>query len=158
VTTGVECPSCCCTALMEAPSRMLSPSRVRQTYQLLAMVLKAAVESGYLARSPCVGVRLPRPPRREMTVLTPDQVDDLAAAVPNRYRALIYVLAFGGLRWGEACALRRFRCDVLRARLDVAESVADASDLDEYFESLRVESFSSRAPYVRAVRPDIIDE
>ncbi|SDY06095.1 Phage integrase family protein [Modestobacter sp. DSM 44400] len=47
----------------------------------------------------------------------------LAAAVPNRYGALVLVLAFGGLRFGEATALRR--SDILDdgARLRVERSV-----------------------------------
>jgi hypothetical protein len=32
-----------------------------------------------------------------------------------------------GLRWGEACALRRRRCDVLRSRVEVVESLAEIS-------------------------------
>jgi len=43
----------------------LSSSRVRQAYQLFSMVIKAAVESEYLVKSPCIGVRIPRVrPRR----------------------------------------------------------------------------------------------
>src|SRR5690606_3478401 len=38
---------------------------------------------------------------------------------------LIYVLAYGALRWGEAAALRRRRIDVLRGRVEVAESLAE---------------------------------
>ncbi len=35
------------------------------------------------------------------------------------------MLAYGGLRWGEAAALRRGRCDPQRSRIEVAESLAD---------------------------------
>ena len=104
----------------------LSSSRVRQAHQLLSMILKAAVESGYLARTPCVGVRIPRAPQREHVILRPDQIDLLAGAT-GKYSVLIYVLAYAGLRWGEAAALQRARCDLLRARIDVAESLADVS-------------------------------
>ena len=45
--------------------RGLSSSRVRQAYQLLSMILKAAVESEYLVKSPCVGVRIARLPKRD---------------------------------------------------------------------------------------------
>jgi integrase len=37
------------------------------------------------------------------------------------------VLAYGGLRWGEAAALRRHRCDLEAGRLIVAESLADVN-------------------------------
>lgn len=80
--------------------RGLSASRVRQAYCLLAAILRAAVESGYIVRTPCVGVRLPRLPQREMLFLSATQVRDLAEAAGG-YGTLIYVLAYGGLRWGE---------------------------------------------------------
>ena len=47
--------------------------------------------------------------------------------MPARYRPLIHVLAYGGLRWGEATALRRRRCDLDAGRLIVAESLADVN-------------------------------
>ena len=103
----------------------MSPSRVRSTYFLVQAIFRAAVESGYIGRSPCVGVKLPRAVIREMHVLTAEQVKAIAAAVPEEYEALIHLLAFGGLRWGEAAALRRKRVNVLRRRVEVAESLAD---------------------------------
>ena len=105
--------------------RGLSPSRTRQAYQVLSALLKAAVESGLLARTPCVGVKLPRLTRREMRFLAADQVTELARVVGAPYDTLIYSLAYGGLRWGEAAALRRGRCQLMRSRLEVVESLAE---------------------------------
>jgi integrase len=62
-----------------------------------------------------------------MQVLTADQVRAVADNVPERYQALIYLLAYGGLRWGEAAALRRGKINVLRSRIEVSESVAETS-------------------------------
>jgi integrase len=103
----------------------LSPSRGRQAYRLLSTLMKAAVESGNLARSPCIGIKVAPVPPRELTLATPAEVDRLAAAVPDPYRTLIYVLAYGGIRWGEACALRRRRCDILRSRIEVVQSLSE---------------------------------
>ena len=103
----------------------LSPSRIRQAHQLLSAILKSAVESGLIARTPCVGVSLPRPRRREMQFLSAPEVADLAEAVRPPYGTLVYLLAFGGLRWGEAAALRRGRCHVTRSRIEVVESLAE---------------------------------
>lgn len=103
----------------------LSPSRVRQAYRVVSAVMGAAVESGYVARTPCVGVKLPRLPQRDTAFLDAGQVDALAEAVPPAHRTLVYLLAYGGLRWGEAVALRRRRCDLLRGRVDIAESLAE---------------------------------
>jgi integrase len=104
-----------------------SPSTVRQARHLLGMIMNAAVENGAIANSPVKGVKAPRVQRREMQVLTAKQVTDAAEAVPDRYKALVYLLAYGGLRWGEAAALRSKRLNLLRARVEVSESVADVS-------------------------------
>jgi integrase len=113
-----------------------SSSRVRQAYQLFSMVIKAAVESEYLVKSPCIGVRIPRIKPREALVLTEEQIEALAGAIEApEYRTLIYVLAYGGLRWGEACALRRRRCDPLRSRVEVVESLAEISGHFEFGET-----------------------
>jgi integrase len=102
----------------------LSPSRIRQAYRLLSAMLGAAVESGYLSRTPCSGVKLPRLPKTDIEILTAQQVNDFATEM-GRYSTFVYLLAYGGLRWGEAIALRRKRCEFLRSRIEVAESAAD---------------------------------
>jgi integrase len=105
----------------------LSASRIKQGYSLLCQILASAVECGVLDRDPSRGVKMPRDKRREMSCLTADEVERLAGAVPGRYRPLIHVLAYGGLRWGEAAALRRCRCELDSGRLIVAESLADVN-------------------------------
>ncbi|MEA2001555.1 MAG: hypothetical protein U9N84_06685 [Actinomycetota bacterium] len=59
-------------------------------------------------------------------VVTPDGSSDLAATIREPYGALVYLLAYGGLRWGEAVAVRRKRCDLLRSRIEVTESLSEA--------------------------------
>lgn len=98
---------------------------MRQSHNALSQVLKAAVRARYLPANPAEGIRLPRKAKREQLFLSPAQVDQLADAVQDRYEVLIYVLAYGALRWGEAAALRRRRIDVLRGRLEVAESLSE---------------------------------
>ncbi len=104
----------------------LSPSRIRQAHQLLSALLKAAVPDR-LKRNPAWGVEVPRVVQREQGFLDAGQLSGLAAAVPDRYRALIWVLGYGGLRWAEAVGLRRRRCDLLHGRLIVAETMSEVS-------------------------------
>ena len=104
----------------------LSRSRLRQARQLLSMILNAAIANGYIARNPVPRERLGgAEPRRDQHPLTFEEVHAVATVVPGRYRALVYVLAYGGLRWGEAAALRRRNCNLLRNRLEVKEAVAE---------------------------------
>jgi integrase len=105
----------------------LSASRTQQSHRLLSQMLTSAIDCGFLDRNPCIGVKLPRAVRSETASLTPQEVERLAKAVPPSYGPLIHVLAYGGLRWGEAAALRRLRCDFDDGRLIVAESLADVN-------------------------------
>ena len=105
----------------------LSASRIQQSYRLLSQMLTSAIECGVLGRNPSLGVKLPRAVSTETTCLTAEEVERLHDAMPFPYQPLINVLAYGGLRWGEAVALRRHRCDLDSSRLIVAESLADVN-------------------------------
>ncbi|MCW2913446.1 MAG: Phage integrase [Actinomycetia bacterium] len=89
--------------------------------------MKAAVESGYLARSPCVGVKLPKETRRDMLFLTSAEIERLASCIVEPYGVTIYFAAYSGLRFGEISALRVRRLDLLGARVRVAEAYSDVS-------------------------------
>lgn len=68
------------------------------------MVCLAAADSHHRhdsQRGRLIGERSP-----SLSFLGPEQVDQVAAHVPRTHRALVYVFAYGGLRWGEAVALR----------------------------------------------------
>jgi integrase len=87
--------------------------------------MKLAIETGYLVVNPVSAVKIARQSEPEMLFLDAEEVEHLASAIREPYATLVYLLAYGGLRWGEAAALRRKRCDLLRSRLEVAESLAD---------------------------------
>jgi integrase len=70
-------------------------------------------------------VRLPKVEREEMRFLNPAQVARLADAIGPRYRALVLLGAYGGLRMGELAGLRRGRVDLLRGTVDIAEIVVE---------------------------------
>jgi integrase len=105
----------------------LSPATVVKAYQLLAKLLGAAVDAGLIPETPCRRVPLPRIERQEMRFLTVDEVALLAGTISPRYRALVLVGAFGGLRIGEMAGLRRAKVDILRARVDIAEITVEVA-------------------------------
>ncbi|MFQ5968630.1 MAG: tyrosine-type recombinase/integrase [Acidimicrobiia bacterium] len=105
--------------------RGLSASRVRQSAHLLGAMCKMAMRTGYLARNPVESLDLPRLPRTQMHFLSAGELNALADAARPPYGTLVLLLGYGGLRWGEAAALRRARCDLLRSRIEVVDSVAD---------------------------------
>jgi integrase len=77
----------------------LSASRIRQAHNVLSQILKTAVRARYLPSNAAEGIDLPRKPRREQRFLTPGEVDRLAHEVEEEYRTLVYVFAYGALRW-----------------------------------------------------------
>jgi len=104
----------------------LSASRTRQAYHLLSGLLDDAVKDSRLVRNPASGVDLPRLVLQPRRYLTHGQVTELADA-SGEYRALVLVLAYCGIRWGEAAALKVGRVDPLRGRLDIVEAVTDVN-------------------------------
>ncbi|MEF9410397.1 site-specific integrase [Rhodococcus sp. IITD102] len=102
----------------------LSPSQVRQwraeldpeyptrnagAYSLLRTVMNTAVEDGLVPANPCrVRGGATKHRKHEPVILSPADIRAVAAAVPvERWRGLVLLLGFSGLRWGEAIALRR---------------------------------------------------
>jgi integrase len=83
------------------------PVAVRQAFDLLGSILQRAVEAERIPSNPARLVRRARPPRRrEVRPLAPAAIERMRAAAEVRDAALISVLAYAGLRPGEALALR----------------------------------------------------
>ena len=88
--------------------------------------LDDAVRDRMLASNPARGVKLPkRVPRRNM-YLTAAQLDKLANE-SGRYRSLVLLLGVGGLRWGEAAALRVCDVDFLRRRVELHRNAVNVN-------------------------------
>jgi integrase len=64
-----------------------------------------------------------------MHFLTAEQVNLLADAIDDRFRAAVYLAAYGGLRAGELWALKGDRTNLLAARIDVVASMSEAGGL-----------------------------
>ena len=101
----------------------LAPGTVAQAYRTLNRVLSAAVDNELIGRNPLQGVKPPQVPSEPMRFLSHDEVATLADAIGERYRALVLVAAYGGLRAGELIALRRRHLDLLRRTVSVVEQV-----------------------------------
>jgi integrase len=104
-----------------------APATVHLAAGLLSRSLVSAVDAALISSNPCDRVRLPRIEREEMRFLTPAEIERLASTIHPRYRALVLVGAYGGLRIGELAGLRRGRIDVLRNGVDIAEICVEVS-------------------------------
>ena len=102
---------------------ILAPGSVAQAYRTLNRLLEAAVENELLGRNPLRSVKPPRVEAEPMRFLSHDEVAALAAAIDPRYRALVLLAAYSGLRAGELAALRRKHVDLLHRTVTVIEQV-----------------------------------
>ena len=102
-----------------------SPATVAKAYRLLKAIMSTAVDDGIVQRNPCRvrGGGQDRSPERP--VLSVGEVVALAEGMPERYRALVLLAAFGSLRWGELAALRRCDVDVKHGTIRVERSLTE---------------------------------
>jgi integrase len=101
----------------------IAAGTVAQAYRTLNRVLAAAVDDELIGRNPLQGVKPPRVEPEPMRFLIHEEVASLAVAIDGRYRALVYLAAYSGLRAGELIALRRSHVDLLRRTITVVEQV-----------------------------------
>lgn len=96
------------------------PRRNSHAYGLLHAICATATADGLITANPCAISRAMNPPRkREPVIPTVAEVAALADAIrPERFKALILLAAWCGVRWGEVTELRRGDvtegCEVVR--------------------------------------------
>jgi integrase len=98
-----------------------SATVVLRNYGILAAILDNAVKDRRITSNRARGVSLPRKVRKAHSYLTHDQVALLATSTKD-HSTLVQLLAYTGLRWGEATGLRVRDLDTLKRRLTVREN------------------------------------
>jgi integrase len=103
----------------------VTPVTAAKAYRLLKSILATAVDDGLIRRNPCriKGASVEQSPERPL--LTVSQVYALADAVDRRYRALILLACFCGLRWGELAGLQRADIDCDHRTVRVARQLCE---------------------------------
>ena len=101
---------------------------VAKAYRQLKTILNTAVADEVLARNPCVlgGAGAGRTPERVPPTLV--KAYALAEAIEPRWRMLVLLATWSGLRWGELVALRRGSLDLDLGRLTVADQLVETQD------------------------------
>lgn len=83
------------------------PTQKNQAYWLLGSMMGFAVERELIDKSPVPKRKPAKGAPREDIVLTPDEIAQVTALMPERYRAMVQIAAWCGLRFGEVTALQR---------------------------------------------------
>lgn len=113
-------------AFVKGLSAELAPATVRVIHRWVGTVFKAAVRDRLIGTSPCIGVNLPEVMRARVAPLEADKVAALAAAVSDRYRAVVILGAGSGVRISEALALTVDRVDWLRRTITIDRQLVRA--------------------------------
>lgn len=102
-------------------------STVAKAYRLLKCILNTAVVDELLTRNPCVirGAGAERTPERVPPTLV--EAHALAEAIEPRWRMLVLLATWSGLRWGELVALRRASINVERGRVTVTDQLVETA-------------------------------
>ncbi|GAA4751585.1 site-specific integrase [Amnibacterium soli] len=107
-------------------TRRRSATVVIRAHGVLSGILERAVNDRQLGLNPTRGAALPRKGRKHRSYLTHTQVE-LLAREAREHRALVLLLAYTGLRWGEAVALRLDSVDFARERIVVRANAVNVA-------------------------------
>ena len=111
----------------ELVAKGYAPETVARTMRWVKLTLNQAVRDQRILSSPGDGVQLPTSRRTPMRLLDANQVNELSASLPDRYRSLPVIAAYTGMRWGELAGLQVSSIDMHRQRLSVRSSLIEAS-------------------------------
>ncbi len=133
------------------------PISAAKCYRLLSTILATAVEDRMLFANPCTIKRAGQERSPERPIPTIEQVDALASALPERYRALVYTAAYAGLRLGECSALTRERVDLVHRTIAVTEQAQQVTGQGRVIGSPKSEA-GRRTVAIPKVLADILED
>jgi integrase len=133
----------------------VSPVTTAKAYRLLKSILATAVEDGLIRRNPCriKGASAEKSPERP--VLTVAQVYALAEAVGPRYRALVLLACFCGLRWGELAGLQRRDINGDRRTIRVARQLCEVAGRPPFFAPPKSDAGKRLVAIPSMILPDV---
>lgn len=94
---------------------------VRRAVFVLASVLSIAERDRIIPRNPTKGVQLPSKAQKPRRYLTHQQLNLFAKSAGDN-ATMVELLAYTGIRWGEAAALRVRHLDMLRRRIAIEDN------------------------------------
>jgi site-specific recombinase XerD len=105
----------------------LSPRSIRKYHTMLHSIFVRAVRDQVVTTNPCAHTDLPKVVATKTRTLTPEEYEQLIAAIPDGYRLLVETAIETGMRWGELIALKPRHIDFLRRTLTVQDTIIEVS-------------------------------
>ncbi len=105
-----------------------SQDTAAKAYRVLRAMMNTAVADELIVRSPCKLDGAGREQAAERPIASVAEVDALADAVDERWRLLVLLAAWTGLRFGELAALTRADVDLLHGTIRVDKQLQRLDD------------------------------
>ncbi|MGW7405692.1 tyrosine-type recombinase/integrase [Streptomyces sp. NPDC054833] len=133
------------------------PTTVAKAYALLRAIMGTAVADQMIRRNPCTikGASTVHTPERPTA--TVQEVYELADAIQPRYRALVLLAGFLGLRWGELIGLHRRDVDLDHGAIRVRRAVAELNNGQREIKAPKSAAGKRTVSIPAAIVPDISD-
>jgi integrase len=110
----------------------VGPAAQVRAYALFRTSMNAAVADEIIVASPAAKVPAPKTTRKQVQWFSPDQVDTICSHLGSRDTGMVLVMAWCGLRWGEAAGLRVQDVDWLARRVSVVQVVTQEGKIKAY--------------------------
>ncbi|MGI9006623.1 MAG: tyrosine-type recombinase/integrase [Streptosporangiaceae bacterium] len=105
--------------------RRFGPVTVAKAYRLMHAILATAEDDRLIRRNPCRIDDAGKEDSPEREIVPLPIVFTIAKVIPVRYRALVLLATFAGLRWGELAGLRRGSIDLNTCQIRIIETTAE---------------------------------
>jgi integrase len=125
-------------------SESLAPSTVKVTYGYLASMFKAAVLDGAVAKTPCVGIKLPTVEDVPVVPLRTEKVQELADRIWRPYQPMVVFCAATGLRSSELRGLTWDRVDFDSSMISVDRQLIGSNSAEPAWGPLKTKASRRR--------------
>ncbi len=137
--------------LVASLNEKYAPATVVVTYSYVSTVLKDAVENRRIARTPCVGIKLPEIVKKRVEPRTTAQVQAAAKAAGDRLQPAVLLAAGTGMRHGEVFGLTEDRVRFLERKIIVDRQLVEVSKGSPMFGPPKTKSSTREIPLPTSV-------
>ena len=131
----------------------LSPRTVEKILNLLAQILKVAVESEYLYKTPFSGWTRGKATKLNKVVpLTQSQVDQIAQNLAPEYRIMVWIGYWTGMRPSEILGLTRGQLDFENEQIIVDRQISRDVNEIKASQGLKTENSERKVPFPRVLQ------
>jgi integrase len=131
--------------------------QLAQAYRLLKAVFNVAIDDGIIKDNPCRIKGASTTRHRERPIATIEQIAALAAEVPDRYSAVVFLAAYTSMRSSELLGLQRKHINELQSIIKVEHQLSNYASDDDLFMTPKTDAGIREVPVTRNLMCALID-